>query len=424
MIGLVKEFFRKDIFKNVLTLSGSQIVGYVFPIITLPYLARVLGPSEFGAVAFAQSFALCICLPIEYGFLITGARIISQHREDRETIANTLTGAICVKILLAGAISSGAYLIHDFFPLFQNNKYLFWASIFFGISFYSSMLWYYEGLEKMRVVAAFELMTKGLGAACIFIFIHSPIDAWKVLIFQGMGFLIVTASILASAWKNGLLRMPNFGIVRDAVKNGWPMFVFRSSESLYQMGAAFILGIFAPPAIVGYYSGAERMAKIFIGLLLPINKALFPRMSILVQNSMGKATRLLRYSLIISGCIGLAIFLIVNLVAPILTELILGEQFGEAVTIFRILAILPFLIALKQALGFQWMLAMGMERPFNAIIIACGVANLVIVLSIVPWFYHYGMAVAVVATELLIPVIIYFYLEKKGFNPFSEVLSS
>ncbi len=411
------EIFNADIYKNIATLSGAQVASYIFPIITLPYLARVLGPAGLGTVAFAQSFALCVSLPVEYGLSLSGARLISKERESDEKIAQIFTGAIYVKILISCMVCLGAYSVHNLFPIFRNNQPLFWSSIFFGISFSSSMLWYYEGLEKMRIVAMLDIFPKGIGALCIFIFINDPLDSWKVLYLQGIGFLIVTIFISMSALRNGLLKSPSSRLVYRTIKIGWPMFVFRSSESFYQMGASLFLGIFASPTIVGYYSGAERMAKIFVGLLLPINRAMYPRMSRLVQQSIGMGKRLIRISLIVSGGTGLAIFLVANLLAPFITESVLGSQFSETVPIFRILAVLPFLIALKQVFGFQWMLAMGMDKMFNTIIIICGISSLAAIALLVPWFYHYGMAFAVVATELSIPISIYIYLKCKGLSP-------
>lgn len=417
MNGWKKEFFFGKIFKNVLSLSGAQVGSYIFPIITLPYLARVLGPSGFGMVAFAQSFALCISLPVEYGFMFSGTRLISQCREDKDKITETLSGAICVKIILSGAVGVTAYLIHGFFPLFRDNQYLFWSSVFFGISFYSSMLWYYEGLEKMRIVAVLDIFTKGPGTVCIFLFIHDPLDAWKVLIFQGIGFLLVTLFISISAWRNGLLKIPSFQLICRTIKMGWSMFVFRGAESFYQMGAAFLLGIFAPPAIVGYYSGAERIAKIFLGLMLPINRALFPKMSSLIHKSRDKAAELFRFSLFVSAGFGLAIFLIVNLLTPLIVKLILGGQYNEVVPVLRILSLLPFLVALKQVFGFQWMVAMGMDKTFNAIIITSGIFNLIAVVIVVPLYYQYGMAYVITATEFFVFIFIYLSLSHQSLNP-------
>ena len=78
---------------------------------------------------------------------------------------------------------------------------------------------------------------------------------------------------------------PNLALIGEAFRLGWPMFVFRSGESLYGVGNVFVLGLFAPPAVVAYFASAEKISKAIFGLLNPIRESLYPRLSSLARYS-------------------------------------------------------------------------------------------------------------------------------------------
>ncbi|MCY3131480.1 flippase, partial [Acinetobacter baumannii] len=146
----------------------------------------------------------------------------------------------------------------------------------------------------------------------------------------------------------------------------------------------FILGLFAPPQVVGYYAGAEKISKAFLGLLAPVSQALYPRLSHLVRNAPQEAARLARLGLWTMGLGGVVLGLGVLALARLLVRFLLGEGYEPAVLPLRILALLLPLIALSNVLGIQWMLPLGLDRSFNAIIVGAGLVNLALAVVLAP----------------------------------------
>jgi PST family polysaccharide transporter len=210
---------------------------------------------------------------------------------------------------------------------------------------------------------------------------------------------------------------PSPALVVAALRTGWSMFLFRSSAMLYTSGNAFLLGLFAPPAAVGYFAGAEKISKAFMGLMNPINQALYPRLSHLAVHNPKEGKRLLRLNALLVGGGGLLLGLAVFLSAPLLVRILLGRELAPAVPVLRFLAVLPPLIGMNTVLSTQWMAPLGMDSILNRIICGAGLLNLGLAFILAPQYRQMGMACAVVCAELFIALTSILILARRRHNP-------
>lgn len=408
---------RHVLVQNALSLFGVQVASYVVPLITIPYLARVLGASGWGMVAFAQALGSYVALVGEYGFSLSATREVARHRQDREKLTHILAGVLGAKIVLAVASLLVAIVVRYWVPLFREHPILLWWGMFWALAKAFSMLWFFQGFERMKLVATLDISGQALATAGIFILVHRPDDGWLVLAVQGLGYFLSFAVGLALAYRQLPFRLPTLSSVWEALRMGWTMFLFRSSVSLYTVGNAFILGLFVSPQFVGYYAGAEKISKAGFGLLNPISQTLYPRLVHMVHHARDRAVRLARIGVAVMGLGGLAMGAVVFFFAPLLVRIILGDGFGPAVPVLRILCLLPPLIALSNVFGIQWMLPLGMDRPFNTIILIAGAINIVLAVILAPLFGELGMAWAVVVAETFVTGGIYLLLRWRNLDP-------
>jgi PST family polysaccharide transporter len=180
------------------------------------------------------------------------------------------------------------------------------------------------------------------------------------------------------------------------------MFVFRSGESLYGVGNVFVLGLFAPPVVVGYFASAEKISKAIFGLLNPIREALYPRLSSLARHGSEAAMGLARIGVVVMVSGGLALGAGVFVFAPLLVRILMGPGFAPAVTVLRILAALPPILSVTYSVGLQWLLPLGRDGEVNRIILTAGALNLALAVLLAPRFAHLGMAAAVVTAEAFV----------------------
>ena len=402
MLVQIRTFLRKKLVANVVSLYGAYLVNYVVPLVTVPYLVRTLGAAGWGLVAMAQGFGSYLNLVVEYGFNLSGTREIARHSDSPGRIGDLVAGVTAAKMLLAGASVALAAVLQFAVPVLRANPRVLWAGVLAGIALGLSPLWYFQGRERMQVVASLDVASKCAAAVGVFFLIHHPADAWKVLALQAAACVLSSGVGIVLTYREVSFQRPNPALVLSALRTGWSMFLFRSSAMLYTSGNAFLLGLFAPATAVGYFAGAEKISKAFMGLLNPLNQALYPRLSHLAVHNPKEGGRLLRLNALLVGAGGLLLSLCVFFAAPLLVHILLGRAFAPAIPVLRFLAVLPFLIGMNTVLSTQWMAPLGMDSILNRMICGAGVLNLCLACVLAPTWRQMGMACSVVCAELFI----------------------
>jgi polysaccharide transporter, PST family len=411
--------FRHIIVQNALSLYSVQIMGYVISFVTIPYLARVLGAGGWGLVAFAQAFGNYVNLVGEYGFSLSATREVAHHRDNRDKLTEVFAGVLGAKIMLAAASLLLALIVRWCVPAFREHPILLWAGMFWALAQVFNMMWFFQGFERLRLVAGIDIAAKVMATIGIFVLVRRPEDGARLLIIQGCGFLLSSAVGMGLVYRELPFRLPKWCSTCEALRMGWSMFLFRGSVSLYTSGNAFVLGLFVSPQLVGYYAGAERISGAFVRLLGPVTQTLYPRLSHLVWHARSRAARLARIGVLIMGGGGVALGVFVFAVAPQLVRIILGPNFGPAVPVLRVLSLLIPLVGVNYALGMQWMLPLGLDRAFNTITVLAGLINISLATALATSYKDLGMAWAVVAAEVFVAVSMYLVLSARNLNPMS-----
>jgi PST family polysaccharide transporter len=401
---LAQRLVQSELAQNAAALYGVQFVRKLLPLLIVPYLARVLGPAGWGLVAFMQSLAEIVVLGIEFGFNLSATREIARHRESKETCGEIMAGVLGAQAVLALVGISAAAAISSLIPVLRENPWLVAAGLFYAIAQGFIPLWFFQGLERMRLAAMLEIAGRTAGLLAVFVFVRSAQDTWVALAIQGVAPAITTCAGLCLAYRAIPCRTPTYWLVRGALARGWPLFVFRSAESLYGVANAFILGLFAAPAQVGYFASAEKISRATFGLLNPIRETLYPRISNLAHHSPERAATLARTGGAIMVGSGLMFSMAVYGFAPQLIGLLMGQAFGPAITVLRILSALPLVLAVTHSVGLQWLLPFGRDAEVNRIVVAAGVLNLVLAMILAPHFTEVGMACSVLSAEVFVCV--------------------
>lgn len=403
--------------RNLLSLYGALAVGYLLSFLTLPYLARVLGPSGFGALAVAQSLALYLSVVVEYGFGLSATREAARFRSDPRRLAGLLADVLSARLVLSGVVVALAYLLGRLVPALGGEEALLLSGALFAVAQGVSPAWYFGGLERLWVVALLEAVPRALGAVGIFAFVHGPAEAYLALLLPGLAVLLANGLGWAWALREVGFIPPGLPSAIRGLRLGFSLFLFRAVVSLYTSASAFILGLFVPAEKVGYYAGAERPIRALSASFEPVNRTFLPRLSHLVHHDPPRALRLAKRVAMSMGLMGLLLGGGVAFGAPLLVRLLLGSGFEPAIPLVRILALfLPF-VAVNIALGLQWMVALGLDRAYNHIAVGMGLLNLGLAAVLAPLFAQSGMAWAVVLAEVFGTMALATYLHRLGKAP-------
>jgi polysaccharide transporter, PST family len=388
--------------RNSAALYGVQCCRKVFPLFTVPYLTRMLHPGGWGVVAFALSMADILALVIEFGFNLSATREVSRQRHDRGSCRDVMGGVLGAQTLLAVIGVGLAAFVSPWIPLLRNQPKMVAAGLVYAVAQGCTPLWFFQGLERLRLAASLEIGVKFAALCGVFLFVRSPEDGWKVVVLQAMAASASTTAGIGLAIRSFGFRFPDYALIRNALQRGWPMFVFRSAESVYGIGNTFLLGLFAPAAVVGYFATAEKITKAMFGLLNPIRDSLYPRLSYLAASSEQAVAKLARNAIALMVSAGLFLTVTLFVMAPWFISLLAGPNFAPAVPVLRLYSILPLMLSITYSVGLQWLFPIGRDRVVNRIILGGGCLNLVLSCLLAPRFGAMGMATSVLLSELYV----------------------
>lgn len=412
---------NRRLWDNLASLYGVQVLNYVVPLFTLPYLTRMLGPTPWGVLAFADAYANYLSLVVEYGFGLSATREIAHFRDDRLARARQLAGVLGAQVILAAIATVFTLLLSHTVPLFAAYRPLLPYALLLAVTRSLVPLWYFQGLERMRLVALLTIAANSIAAVAILAFVHSPKDNWMPLAFRAIASLLSMCAAFGIAYRETPVMLPTWSQSWLALKHGGSLFVFKSAASLYTTANVLLLGLIAAPAVVAWFAGAEKIAKAAVAGIAPITQTFYPRIAHLMANDRAQATKTGRLSVWLTVGAGTAAGLALFVGAPVLVHALLGRGFESSIPVLRLLSLLPPLIAGSNVLGIQWMLPLRMDRDFNTIILSAGALNIILALLLTPHFHQTGMAVSVVLAEMVITGSMVVLLRRRKLDPWSAM---
>jgi PST family polysaccharide transporter len=415
----LKKTRRSGFVHNVIALYGVQACTYALPLLTFPYLAHVLGPSGWGVVVFAAAIGDVIACVVEYGFDISASRETSRQRNEPRQLSALISGVLGAKSLLAMVCIAGALFSRRFTHHVAPSLALFWASTIWGVCQGINMLWFFQGLERMRLASALEIGGKVLATLSIFVLVHKPDDGWKVMAAQCVGCVVSHGVTVVLAYREVGFQWPTPSSVWKALRLGGSMFLFRAVQGLSGSVNRLVLGSVAPVAVLGEYAGAERITRVFQQGMWPVNQALYPKLARQAQNNPGRAIQTVRLSLFFLGGLGLVFGLAIFLGAPLLVHLVLGPAFQNSVPVLRVFSLWIPLVALSTVITFQLLLPNELDNQFNIANFTAALVGIGAALLLAPGFGAIGIAWSAVVVQTYTLLAFSVILWRNGLNPFA-----
>ena len=393
---------NRRVIDNFLALSVVQFANYLAPLITVPYLVRVLGPEKFGIVAFANALIVYLTALSDYGFRLSATRRVSVLREDRQRRSDVFSAVLTIKfgLMILGLVLLIVLLL--LVPKFRAERtvYLFAFGSVVGNVFFLD--WFFQGMERMKYITWLTLISRTLFVVAVFVSVREQADYVYVPLFHSLGIVAVG---LASLWVvharfDTRFSFPGLVAIREELREGWHVFLSVATANIYTSGIPLILGLFASYTSVGYYTAAEKIVQAGTSVLEPFTRAIYPHLSRLSSESKDAALILIHRIARVIGPFTFLVSLGVALLAPWIVSIILGRQYAESIPVIRILAFLFFAKGLGHLFLLQTMLNFHHDREVFRIVLAAALSCVVSSLVLIPLWFHRGAAVAALVPEI------------------------
>ncbi|MDD2773302.1 MAG: flippase [Elusimicrobiales bacterium] len=415
---------KKQLLENFISQTALQAAGYILPLITLPYLVRVLGAEKFGLISFAQAFIAYFATITDYGFNLSATREISINRADKGKISEILSSVLAVKsALLLLSFALLAALVFSF-SRFRGDWPLYFLTFGLVLGQVLFPTWFFQGMERMKYTTFISLAARLLFTVLIFVFVRSAGDYRYVPILNSLGAIASGLFSLAVIRRDFGVRfvLPGAAQLKHQLKEGWHIFISTIAVSLYTTSNTFILGLFASNAIVGYYAGAEKLVRAVQGLVVPVSLVVYPYISKLAAESREKALDFVRKLIKIVGGVTFILSLMLFFFASQIVRITLGVQYQQSVYVLRVLAAVPFIVGLNNALGMQLMLNFGYKEAFSKILIYAAIFGIFFTFMLVPVYKHIGTSFVALSTEIFVTTAMFLYLRHKKVLSFTYLL--
>lgn len=394
-------------FENFISLSSIHALNSILSLITVPYLTRTLGPSNFGLAGFIAAFMTYFTVFTDYGFNLSATKDIACNRHSTQEVSRIFSTVMSVKLML-GAISfvllCCVVVLVDMFNSYLSLYFICFLGVIGNILFPA---WLFQGFEQMKYLSYINGIIKALSTAAIFIYITNSSDTIVFIWIYSLSSLMTGVLGMATAFIIFNVRVicPTIDRIKVQLKEGGYVFLSSAGTLLYTSSTAFVLGLFTSHEIVGYFSGADKIRLAIQGLFTPVFQTLYPYVSNLARLSKQQAWNFVKIETGVVVVAGITLCPLLYIYADRIALLVLGEAYARSAEILKILSIVPALTLLGNVLTIQYMLCMGYYKEYLNIYI---IASTIGLISIIVFSYFRGAngtAWAVVLAESTVLVL-------------------
>lgn len=394
---------RKNLAYNFL-LSASQVL---LPLVSIPYVSRVLSPEGIGRVSFIDSFTYYFLFIAEYGIILYGIREVAKKKNDkaaRDVLVSELLALHLITSLIATTLYTIAvYVLWD--KIGDVRLLLFSVSYLLINSF--ACEWYFMGMERFRYITLRSLITRLLALGSLFILVKGGDDYW---IYYG---IMIVAAVVNSLWNNlNLFREVKLSFRHINWKQHLKYTHITNGINL-AMGVTLLLDnvllrLVSTAAVVGIYALSAKVLRMVTLLITDSLQVFYPRISALrgegnENRKQEVMQRNLQFLVFFAVPMSAGIFLL----AGPMVRLLFGEGYNDAIPTIRILSCFPLLRGLSLFFCNQVLIAHHQEKK-AFISLATGNLLYIPVMLLLSWQWQYrGAAVSLIIAEALVLLIAY-----------------
>lgn len=377
-------------------LSSSS---FIFPLITVPYVSRVLDPAGVGAVSFAQSVITYFSLAALLGIQMYGVRACAQVRDDADKLSRTVEELVLILAVSTSIVFVFYVCALLFVPRFAADRPLY---LLFGLALWLASFgveWFYQAIEQYTYITIRSIAVKIIGLILMFAFVHGISDYriyGCIVVFTGYGSNILNMIRLRSLVTFVPLSQLN---IRRHFKPMRSFLVSSISSGMYAQADMVMLGFLSNNAVVGIYQLVAKIKNILVSAINSVVNVMLPRLSYYAKNSKKDYDSLMLKNIefvLVFACAGIAC---AALCPDAIVDIIAGEQYRDAVV--PLLCILPalLLVSLNTVLS-QYLISSDRERQYAIVNFIGLICSLVYCIFLIQAFGAVGAALSCSLSEL------------------------
>lgn len=388
------------------------VSGYIFPLLTFPYITRVLGAEQLGLANFAMSFVDYAVLFSTLGLSYIGCREISQNTGNQDKLNDVFSKLVTLHLCMSLVVLL-VYLPCIFFvPEFSTHRQLYFVGIVKILTNIMLVEWLFNGLQKFKYITIRSVVVKLLYVCGIFIFVRTSDD------YDAYFYLSVAQVAL-----NGIInwryarQFVSFGLqFRNCGDYFFPVLSMGVNLLLFSFYGTFnvlYLGMASTAEAVGYYTTSVKLYSILLAVISAFNGVLVPYLNSLYgQGDLVRFRQVVEKTFPIVMITAMPIIVIGIAFAHEIIYIIAGPGYERAVYPFQIVLIQVLLVGIAQILENQILLSFKKHREILISTVLSVSLAVVIIIMFVPEYAEVASAYAVAVPHIAEVVILYYFARK------------
>ena len=391
------------------------IAKIIFPLITLPYLTRILSVDNYGVVSFVKSYMVYIQLVVDFGFSLSSVKDIVEANNDKKSIGIITGQTILAKLILSAISLIATLILCPFIPLLGNN--LLYTLLSFFVIVLSSFLmdFLFQGIEKMHVMTISFVIMKLISTSLTLVLVKSDLDILWIPMLDIISSIIAIIFTLREVHKYKIpIKIKTLKKSIELIKESSVYFISNFATTAFGALNTLLIGIAMDSTQVAYWSVALQLIAAVNAMYSPIVNGIYPQMVREKSLLLIKKILYIFMPIVIVGCI---VFFIS---AKFIVLIVSGEEYLYSVTVLRYLIPILLISFPVMVTGWPTLGAIGKAKETTITTTVTAVAQVLglIVLMLINKFTLINVAILRCLTELLMLIlrVRYCYIFSNEFN--------
>ena len=401
--------------KNYIYNTIYNILSIIIPLITTPYISRVLGPEGIGIYSYTYSISYYFSMFIILGLNKYGNRTISSIKGDSEKVNKVFCEIFAMQFII-GIIVSLIY-VFCFFNIFTSYKLIQLIQFIYVLASVFDITWFFFGMEEFKFTVTKNIIIRLLNLILIFILVKDSNGLLMYTIIMSTTTLLSQLSLWPLLFKKYIkLSFPKFKDIIQHLKPNLLLFVPTVAVSLYKIMDKIMLGFMVNATHVGYYENAEKIINIPMMFITSLGIVMLPRMSNIVSNGdEKKEKKYIDLSMTFILWISTALCYGIAAISDVFVPWFLGNQFMKTSELLCILVPTVIFSSWGNVITNQILIPRKKDISLIVSVSAGALCNLILNMILIPVLQSNGAAVATLITELVV-CIFYIINSKKLFD--------
>nr|WP_321234822.1 oligosaccharide flippase family protein [uncultured Psychroserpens sp.] len=392
--------------ENFVSLTLFKSVDAVVPLVLIPYLIVVVGATNYGIYAFAYALIFYLRNIVQYGFSLSGVRLVALNKEDKGKLNDIYNNVITTQLFLALISLILLFFLVYFIDIFNSHYIIYF---YFSFTIFGELMfpgWFFMGVERMKFSTISHVISRLLFAALVFIFVKEESDFIYISLYQSIGYVFsgIIAQIIVITEFKIKFKLARFAEVKKQLKDGLSSFLTLISPTLYANSSIFLVGVFGLPQYVGFMEIGSKVSGAFSVLDTILTMVFFPFI-----NRNKTAMKKVKYIFI---SVGFVLSILMYFLSEFLITLWLKQPAPEIIVIVKILSFSPFLSSFISAYGVNGLMVHHQDKLYLKIVFFGSICGLIAGLILIPKYYYIGGAIAIVIARAITAFLAYRYNRK------------